>query len=244
MRSTKSVERAARTFSKVLPGGVAEIPGACSAATGPTRNGAVRVSRRHRAAVDCGAHGDGVPTGEFILGYENHYGLIPPTPVVPSELDPARLLPPLANPYHAGEHLAGPRPKRHLHRLSEAPAGCRRLLAISRARSRSSRRGSIRDAGWRPSASGAGRRVRRWRWRRTHDDPSLAERDDFLLRRRSRRPRVPAGRARAPHQPAGRAQAVRAAAVAEHDRSASAAPPRARLRSAAVRSARAPRPAT
>ena len=37
-----------------------------------------------------GLAGQGVPTGEFILGYENHYGLIPPTPVVPRALDPGR----------------------------------------------------------------------------------------------------------------------------------------------------------
>lgn len=48
-----------------------------------------------------GISGQGVPTGEFILGYENHYGLIPPTPVVPSDLDPEGLLSTLANPYHA-----------------------------------------------------------------------------------------------------------------------------------------------
>ena len=34
-----------------------------------------------------GVTGDGVPTGEFILGYQNHYQIIPPTPVVPAELD-------------------------------------------------------------------------------------------------------------------------------------------------------------
>jgi Dyp-type peroxidase family len=43
----------------------------------------------------------GVPTGEFILGYENHYGVIPPTPVVPGDLDPTGVLPAFANPYHA-----------------------------------------------------------------------------------------------------------------------------------------------
>jgi len=48
-----------------------------------------------------GIHGDGVPTGEFILGYRNHYGVIPPSPAVPGELDPAGILPPLANPHHA-----------------------------------------------------------------------------------------------------------------------------------------------
>jgi Dyp-type peroxidase family len=44
----------------------------------------------------------GVPTGEFILGYVNHYGLMPPTPAVPAPLDPAGILAPLDNPYHAG----------------------------------------------------------------------------------------------------------------------------------------------
>jgi len=48
----------------------------------------------------------GVPTGEFILGYENHYGLMPPTPVVPRALDPEAILPRLANPYHTSEDLS------------------------------------------------------------------------------------------------------------------------------------------
>jgi deferrochelatase/peroxidase EfeB len=34
-----------------------------------------------------GIDGEGVPTGEFILGYENHYQVMPPTPVVPAALD-------------------------------------------------------------------------------------------------------------------------------------------------------------
>jgi Dyp-type peroxidase family len=52
-----------------------------------------------------GLKGAGVPTGEFILGHENHYGLIAPTPVVCAGLDPQGLLPRLANPYHAGRAL-------------------------------------------------------------------------------------------------------------------------------------------
>jgi Dyp-type peroxidase family len=51
-----------------------------------------------------GMDGTGVPSGEFILGYTNHYELIPPTPVVPDALDPQGILPPLANPYHAAGH--------------------------------------------------------------------------------------------------------------------------------------------
>jgi Dyp-type peroxidase family len=52
-----------------------------------------------------GLDSTGVPTGEFILGYENHYRLIPPTPVVPRDLDPAGLLPSFTNPYHQQEPL-------------------------------------------------------------------------------------------------------------------------------------------
>jgi deferrochelatase/peroxidase EfeB len=52
-----------------------------------------------------GIAGEGVPTGEFILGYRNHYGIIPPGPVVPREFDPDGLLPALDNPYHAHESL-------------------------------------------------------------------------------------------------------------------------------------------
>jgi Dyp-type peroxidase family len=52
-----------------------------------------------------GLKGTGVPTGEFILGHENHYGLIAPSPVVSADLDPQGVLPRLANPYHAGSNL-------------------------------------------------------------------------------------------------------------------------------------------
>ena len=52
-----------------------------------------------------GIDGEGVPTGEFILGYENHYQVIPPPPVVGTELDVDGILPPYDNPYHAAAHL-------------------------------------------------------------------------------------------------------------------------------------------
>jgi Dyp-type peroxidase family len=52
-----------------------------------------------------GLTGRGVPTGEFILGYENHYGLIPPTPVVPREMNAGQALPRLDSPYQAGKRL-------------------------------------------------------------------------------------------------------------------------------------------
>jgi Dyp-type peroxidase family len=47
-----------------------------------------------------GRKGHGVPTGEFILGYPNHYGFLPPTPVVPAALDPDGRLPLWPNPHH------------------------------------------------------------------------------------------------------------------------------------------------
>jgi Dyp-type peroxidase family len=50
-----------------------------------------------------GIPGDGVPTGEFILGYPNHFQILPPTPVVPAALDQSGILPALANPYHPKE---------------------------------------------------------------------------------------------------------------------------------------------
>jgi Dyp-type peroxidase family len=52
-----------------------------------------------------GIAGEGVPTGEFILGYENHYALIPPGPVVPETLEGSAILPPLANTYHRSTRL-------------------------------------------------------------------------------------------------------------------------------------------
>jgi Dyp-type peroxidase family len=47
-----------------------------------------------------GLTGRGVPTGEFILGYANHYGVIPPTPLVPIELDRRAVLPGFDSPFH------------------------------------------------------------------------------------------------------------------------------------------------
>jgi Dyp-type peroxidase family len=52
-----------------------------------------------------GITNDGVPTGEFILGYQNHFQILPPTPVVPTELDRDAVLSRLANPYHASQPL-------------------------------------------------------------------------------------------------------------------------------------------
>ena len=47
-----------------------------------------------------GIKGEGVNTGEFILGHRNAYGFFPASPVVPAADDPAGRLPASANPYH------------------------------------------------------------------------------------------------------------------------------------------------
>ena len=52
-----------------------------------------------------GLTGHGVPTGEFVLGYPNHYGIVTPTPVVPASAAVDAVLPRFANPYHAAKSL-------------------------------------------------------------------------------------------------------------------------------------------
>jgi Dyp-type peroxidase family len=47
-----------------------------------------------------GIKGEGVDTGEFILGYLNEYGFYPVSPVVPQADDPECILPVSANPFH------------------------------------------------------------------------------------------------------------------------------------------------
>jgi deferrochelatase/peroxidase EfeB len=87
-------------------GGVVELPG--SRQTGYRPEGDHEPFGFHDGIAQpsiAGVAGDGVPTGEFILGYQNHYQIIAPTPVVPAELDREGVLPPLANPYHASQPL-------------------------------------------------------------------------------------------------------------------------------------------
>ena len=47
-----------------------------------------------------GIKGEGVRTGEFILGYPNEYGFYPLSPVLPAADDPQHILPDSANPNH------------------------------------------------------------------------------------------------------------------------------------------------
>jgi Dyp-type peroxidase family len=88
-------------------GGVFELPG--SMQNGYRPEGDYEPFGFHDGIAQpsiAGIGGEGVPTGEFILGYSNHYGIIPPTPVVPAKLDAKGLLPLLDNPYHASERLS------------------------------------------------------------------------------------------------------------------------------------------
>jgi deferrochelatase/peroxidase EfeB len=129
-----------------------------------------------------GIHGHGVPTGEFILGYPNHYGIVPPGPVVPGTLDPGGLLPPLVNPHRAGEELRD----LGLHgtylvyrKLEQDVARFWRFLAAE-----AERRGRPQDAAYTVRLGALC--VGRWpggaplALSPDQDDPTLAETDDFL----------------------------------------------------------------
>ena len=75
-------------------GGVVELPGSMQSGYRP--EGDHEPFGFHDGIAQpsiAGISGEGVPTGEFILGYPNHYGIVPPTPVVPAELDADGLLP-------------------------------------------------------------------------------------------------------------------------------------------------------
>ena len=126
-----------------------------------------------------GLDGRGVPTGEFILGYENHYGLIPPTPVVPRALDPGGTLPRLSNPHHAATELGDlgrTAPTSYIESSSRtSPDSGSSWRERPRARGSTMRRAS---SGLPPSASDAGRRAHRWRWR--HDAMTRARRNETI----------------------------------------------------------------
>jgi Dyp-type peroxidase family len=129
-----------------------------------------------------GIPGDGVPTGEFILGYENHYGLVPPGPVVPAGLAGSALLPPLANPYHQSSGLRdlGLNGSYVVYRkLQQDVAGFWQFM--QRETLRASGRAGVSQIIW-----VASRMMGRWpsgaplAMTPEHDDPRLADRNDFL----------------------------------------------------------------
>lgn len=102
--SVAALERACEAQRAMLAetaGGVVELAGTMQ--TGYRPDGDHEPFGFHDGVAQpsvAGIGGDGVPTGEFILGYPNHYGIVPPTPSVPADIDAARLLPALDNPYH------------------------------------------------------------------------------------------------------------------------------------------------
>ncbi|TVR54747.1 MAG: peroxidase [Gemmatimonadales bacterium] len=128
-----------------------------------------------------GFHGDGVPTGEFVLGYPNHYGILPPGPLVPHGLDPDRVLPPSENPHHPARHFRDL--GRHgsylvYRKLAQDVAGFWRFMVRE-----ADRRGGGRGPS--PALRIASLCVGRWpggaplELAPHADDPSLADADDF-----------------------------------------------------------------
>ncbi|MEO8256513.1 MAG: peroxidase [Acidobacteriota bacterium] len=107
--SPEELERACeaqRALLAGLAGGVAELPGTMQSGDRPA--GGHEPFGFHDGVAQpsvAGISGAGVPTGEFILGYPNHYGIVPPTPTVPAEMDADGVLPAFDNPYHAAERL-------------------------------------------------------------------------------------------------------------------------------------------
>ena len=95
---------AQRRLLEASGGGVTELPGSMQRGYRPAND---REPFGFRDGIAqpaiAGIAGSGVPTGEFILGYENHYRSIPPTPA--AALDPHGILPPLDNPHHAASAL-------------------------------------------------------------------------------------------------------------------------------------------
>ena len=156
--------REQRALLEQTQGAVTELPGSLQRGYRPTDD------REHFGFRDgiaqpsiAGIAGRGVPTGEFILGYENHYGVIPPTPVVPRSTRPRGLLPALGNPHHASSALRDLGRHGSLRGVQEAAAERRRILDVHEAGGRP-RRPRCRPrrtwCGWHPSAWDAGRVAR------------------------------------------------------------------------------------
>ncbi len=102
----EAICEAQRALIAATGGGIVELPGSMQSGYRP--DGDYEPFGFHDGIAQpsiAGISGEGVPTGEFILGYPNHYRIIPPTPVVPAGLDPDGLLPPVQNPYHASARL-------------------------------------------------------------------------------------------------------------------------------------------
>jgi deferrochelatase/peroxidase EfeB len=106
LEALDGIRNAQRALLADTRGGVVELPGSIQSGYRPA--GDYEPFGFHDGVAQpsiAGISGDGVPTGEFILGHVNHYGIVPPTPVVPAELDAGGLLPSYDNPHYASESL-------------------------------------------------------------------------------------------------------------------------------------------
>ena len=105
--TSEALEAACRAQRTLLDeAGVGELPG--SMQSGHRPDGDYEPFGFHDGIAQpsiAGIPGDGVPTGEFVLGYPNHFQIIPPTPVVRAAFERDAVLSPLANPSHASKPL-------------------------------------------------------------------------------------------------------------------------------------------
>lgn len=176
---------AQRALLAARDGGVVELPGSMQRGYRP--EGDYEPFGFHDGIAQpsiAGTSGEGVPTGEFILGYANHYRIIPPTPVAPAALDAHGLLPSLDNPHHASKRLRdlGVNGSYVVYRkLQQDVAGFWHFL----------KQEAARDGGREDTARMvwlAARLVGRWPSGAPlvlaphADDPGLRDRDDFLYR--------------------------------------------------------------
>ena len=146
-------------------GGVVELPGSMQSGYRP--DGDNEPFGFHDGIAQpaiAGISGEGVPTGEFILGYTNHFDLMPPTPVGAGGTRCRCAAAFAGQPVPRVAEAAGSRPQRLVRRLPEAAAGRRGLLAVHETRNRShhrNRRCRPHDLAGVAIASDGGRAVRR-----------------------------------------------------------------------------------
>jgi deferrochelatase/peroxidase EfeB len=230
---------AQRALLAGMADGVVELPGSMQSGHRP-EGGNEPFGFRDGIAQPAiaGISGEGIPTGEFILGYTNHFDLVPPTPCVPPELDADALLPPLDNPYHASQRWRdlGRNGSYVVYRkLQQDVAGFWQFMKRESRSHHRSRRCRPHDlagvtvrravAERRPVDACAG--CRRFPTRRPQRLPLSRGRRRFVVSDRSAHP---------PLQPSRRREAVPRGRVAQHVGSPSAAPSSAGLRSVPARS--------
>jgi len=177
--------RAQRAMLADTAGGVIELPG--SLQSGHRPQGDNEPFGFHDGITQpaiAGISGEGVPTGEFILGYTNHFDLLPPTPSVPAALDAGALLPSLDNPYYAS-------PQRRDLGLNGSYLVYRKLQQDVAGFWQFMKRETLRTSGTEDAGRMvwlASRFVGRWpsgaplMLAPLADDPRMGERDDFLYR--------------------------------------------------------------